>query len=256
MATAWHHWRVGSVWLVAGGLVLAGCPSQTSGDDDDDGIEDDDTGGGDDDASGEWEVILSDDFERPDGPLGDDYEVLVYQGNEIAEIQGGEVIADTEFFAVRYIHPVHDETIRVTADLRYELAFEGVEEVEVALVARWAEDAGGDFPSYGAGVDGAADVYSLGRTLVSGETGESEVVDGGSWSTAVDPGTVYRVVLTVDGGDVTGDFLDTGAGTSEWLMLEDAEPLTEGVVGVHGHITGDVVVYFDDLLIERYRESG
>jgi hypothetical protein len=197
-------------------------------------------------------VILSDDFERADGPLGDDYEVLVYLGNEIAEIQDGEVFLDAEFIAVRYIDPVNDETIRVTADLRYELVGNGVEWLEFAVVARYAEDPQGDFPSYGAFLDAAGDEFSLERTLVSGENGQVAVVDETSAAFTVQPYVVYRLELTVDGGLFSGHALDVGGGADDTLSLEDAAPLTEGIVGVHAHIPGDAVLYLDNVLIERY----
>jgi len=71
------------------GLVLCGCPSQTSGDDDDDAISDDDTSGGDDDAALVCEV------EEFHGPWGGDLTIegagtecvqmaLVPDGNTIA----------------------------------------------------------------------------------------------------------------------------------------------------------------------------
>ena len=247
-----------SAWWVAlvavAGLVLAGCPSQTSGDDDDDAISDDDAigddDGGDDDGGDGWQTLFEDDFERPDGPLGGDLEALCWLGSEILEIRSGEVFVDCEFFAIRWIDSIPDETIRISADIRYEVS--GAEGVQVAVVARYAEDLNGDYPSYDAFVDGGADEVALMRSLVSGVDGQLEVVSSETLASPLDPDTVYRVVLTVDGGELAGDFTDVAAGTTESLTLSDSAPLDGGQAGIHGQITGDVVVTLDDLLIERY----
>lgn len=250
MGPARLRFAPGLAWLVAGGLALSGCPSQTSGDDDDDAIGDDDTGGGDDD-SGEWEVVFEDDFERADGPLGDAYEVMVYQGSEIAEIRDGEAFVDATYFAIRFVDPVDDEVIRATVTARYELVDNGVEDALIALVVRYAEDPGGDYPSYGAFLDATSDEIALQRTVVSGTDGQVTLVLGEPISYALAPDTGYRIALTAAGSNIQARFVDIGTELEQTMFLEDTSPLTTGQVGIHGNLPGDVVVTLDDLLIER-----
>ena len=248
MGTARLRWRGGLAWLVVVGVALSGCPTQTSGDDDDDAISDDDVMGDDDVADG-WEVLFEDDYERADGPLGSDYVALAWLGNEVLEIRDGEVFVDCEYFAVRWVEAIPDDTIRVMADLRYEQS--GADGVQVAAVARYGEDLQGDFPSYDAFLDGAADELSLMRSLVSGEDGQLTVIDEQTVASAVEPDTVYHVTLTVDGGALAALYTDVAAGTTEELTLSDASPLAGGNAGIHGQISGDVVVYLDNLSIQR-----
>jgi len=192
----------------------------------------------DDTTNGEciWTTIFFDDFNRTDGRIGPNYTVQFYPHGE-EYIQDGKLFVGGEAWAIRYMHGVSENKLKVS------ILFYTTDTTMFNFgVTGRSKDLGNNWSSQ---------EFIMGVTSMT-EIGVMKCLGGspvsiGSNSFTVEANRTYRLSLEIDGGTYTVMIEDLDSGASDSLIVTDSSPLTGTTVSINGMGSQG---FFDDFKIE------
>jgi hypothetical protein len=195
-----------------------------------------------------WSTSFSDDFQRTDGLVGDNYEVQVEcDGNGTAAILGNKLIfTGTGCWAVRYIGTIVGDTIRasIECEIKNGSPSFGLSIKNKNLGDNWQNK---EFYAIFVNTLSWGIFKSEGGTLSPG-TVESKAYDA-------KPNHVYKLQLVAKSKDLAAYIEDTFDGSKDSIKVTAyGDLLTGTIVGINGYnsFPSDSLV-FDNYKIERFK---
>ncbi len=199
----------------------------------------------------EWQTVFFDDFNRSNGPVGNNYHVQIEGGSGVLSIADNRLqLSGGLYYAIRYINEVNDDVIRVSVRCSTTV-WSGVDYgFGVAARSRIASVDSMLQEGYFLGVFAEKDsIYIFKMTADS--LGLPPAISSKAFN--VHENVSYLIELTVNKEDLIGVVRDLSTGIADTLTgIDTGALLTEGTGSIHGMQANADVIYFDDFKIERY----
>ena len=197
-------------------------------------------------AQSGWQTVLFDDFNRADGDLGENYEVIIYPETMTLGIINNEVkvVPDSSsmhaYWTVGHINEISVDSIRLSCILRASADSD-------SSLYSFALSARDSLYYYMAMVSSGTDSVSI---SIMDNLGNTTMLAGEQAYLEMDK--TYFLEFTLQGTDLSLKFVEVGTEDTLTLNATD-ESCTRKEICINGyHYSPDMILYFDDYKIETY----
>lgn len=200
----------------------------------------------------EWQTVFFDDFNRSDGPVGNNYQVQIEGGSGVLSISNNRLqLSGGRYYAIRYVNGGYDDVIRVgvrcstTAWSGGEYVFGVAAKYRILYVGSRQQEL------YCGFVFAEKDSIYIVKITAADTLGLPPAIASKAFDVQEDRS--YLVELTVNKEDLMVVVRDLSTGIAATLTAKDSGPLlTGGTASINGWQGDGDVIYFDDFKIERY----
>lgn len=196
-----------------------------------------------------WQNAFTDDFNRADGELGENYNPVAVNGN--LEIVNNQAVAQplgtsTMYWAVTYSENIGDDSLRLAIDF---IATNESSESEIRC-ALMAKGGGSTEWSYGAGIDANNNLISISKY---DQSGNEDLLISDAFE--IDGDSIYNLEFIILQGELEMTVTEVHSGEQITLNYSDPLPLDGNQVSINGIQDPNEIIYFDNFMIDTVADN-